>query len=163
MSLTVSLPYTLDVKDLYIQAITNTRVFFDLVNNATDPKVKQQWIRAGLLDGNFADKLLIKINETKEGERFTFTHNELIQIITAMDICCKFYLSPMFAKVEKLLMAEFAELTPEHIKNGFTHILGSFQSMITETKQVMKGNAKFKIAISKISKLEITEFETGTL
>ena len=163
MSLTISLPCTLDVKELYQQAINYTRIFFDMVNNATDPNVKQQWIRAGLLDGKFADKLLIKINETKEGERLTFTHNELIQLVTAMDICCKFYLSPMFRKVEKSLMADSEEITPEHIKNGFKYILGSFQSMIAEAKQAMKGNVKFKNAISKISKLEITEFETSTL
>ena len=160
MSLTVSMPCTLEVKELYIQAITNTRVFIAMVNKATDPAVKQYWIRAGLMDGNYADNPLKIIIDTKVGERLRFTHNELIQLTTAMDICCKFYLSPMFQKVEKFMMEDSEEVTPEHMNKGYTYILDSFQSMIAERKKVMKGNAKFKIAISKISKLEITEFES---
>ncbi len=159
MAKIISLPCTEHVKDIYIQAIVGTRQFFCFVNRATDPAVKQQWIRTGLLDENYADSLLIRIKNTPEGETLNFSLDEMIQMITAIDICSKFYLNPLFIKVEKAICNMFPDLTPEQMKAGNNYMLKCFQSMITELKTLMKGNVKFKKAISQLNKIEITDFK----
>ncbi len=159
MKIALTQPCDNSRKEFNLNAIRNTRIFLSLLTWAKDPAVKQPWIRAGLLNPKYAETLHQKITATREGQLFKFTLDEAIELYTCIDICCRFYLSPIGEQFRNMMITK-GKSTAEKLEKEKRFTLGSSTHMIAQLKEAMKEYPRFKQAVAIVNKLEIPEFES---
>ena len=154
-------PCTLDIRGVYDNAIRNTYILMGLLDFAYDETVKLPWKRAGL-SVEYGKVLGEKVSKTKEGEVWSWTLEETIQLYYCMDICCRFYVSDVGIKFRKELMITSGNTQADYDKErDFT--LGSSENIMREIKAEMKSYPRFKQALAVLNGLKIVPFESKLL
>jgi hypothetical protein len=148
------------IASFYDLAISGCGTFIVFLSYAKDEKIKQPWIRAGVLNDTFGVALQQRINSTTGTQEYSFTLDEIIDLYYIIDIFSRFMISDLAEKRDKLLI-EKGRATREDVDKTRETILENCQILNKDIKQNVKKYPRFSKALSILKQLEIVPFESN--